>query len=484
MLKFFRIAFGLSGDKTAVPDAVDSNGYVSYTQGYGPDYARQKTDPLSKNIERDRMNQLFYDVTNAIAELQAQCAPDFITSALNGGTAYSYAQNAIVRYSGALYISLVGSNTALPSDTTKWALLPTPALLQQATFMSASAGGTVDAITAAFTPAIASLPSAPGTLSLFVRAAGANLTTTPTFKADGTSVKTIVKGSNQALAAGDIAGPGHWLELQYDATLDKYVLQNPAYGVSAIAAAVQGAFKNLAASAGGTSANVTVSADEIVLGDGNNQYVTARAVSVTLNLTTSGANGLDTGSVAASTWYATWVIRKPDGTTAALASLSSTAPTMPSGYTFKARTGWVRTDGTANKFPLAFRQLGRRVQYFVAAGTNVTGIPMMATGTAGSPTAPTWVAVGANLFVPPTAAKIHLSVWQLATAGASVIVAPSNAYGAVGSTTNPPPIQSNSGSGINMAVQGEMLLESQTIYWASSGSTSNFIACMGWEDNL
>ena len=232
MLKFFRIVFGLSGDKTAIPDAVDSNGYVSYTQGYGPDYARQKTDPLSKNIERDRMNQLFYDITNAIAELQANGAPDFITPALNGGTAYPYAQNAMAKYSGAVYLSLVGSNTALPSDTTKWALLPTAALLQQASFMSANAGGTVDAITAAFVPAISALPAAPSTLSLFVRAAGANLTATPTFKADGTAPKTIVKGANQALVAGDIAGPAHWLELQYDATLDKYVLQNPAYGVS------------------------------------------------------------------------------------------------------------------------------------------------------------------------------------------------------------------------------------------------------------
>ena len=90
----------------------------------------------------------------------------------------------------------------------------------------------MDAITAAFTPAIAALPAAPGTLSVFVRAGGANTSPTPTFKADGTAAKTIVKGANQALVAGDIAGAGHWLELQYDATLDKWVLQNPAFGVA------------------------------------------------------------------------------------------------------------------------------------------------------------------------------------------------------------------------------------------------------------
>lgn len=230
MLKFFRLPFATIGDKTAVPDAVDSNGNVSYSQGYGFDYQRQKADPAAKNIERDKMNQILFDITTAIAEIQSQGAPDYITSALNGGTAYSYAQYAIVKYSGALYISLVAANTALPSDATKWALLPTPALLQQSAYMSANAAGTVDAITAAFTPAIAALPAAPSTLSVFVRATGANTSPTPTFKADGTAAKTIVKGNNVALLAGDIAGAGHWLELQYDPTLDKWVLQNPTHG--------------------------------------------------------------------------------------------------------------------------------------------------------------------------------------------------------------------------------------------------------------
>lgn len=234
MLKFFRLPFATTGDKTAVPDAVDSNGTVSYSQGYGFDYQRQKTDPAAKNIERDKMNQVFFDMTTAIAELQSQGVPDFITTALNGGTAYSYAQYALVKYSGDLYISLVAANTALPSDATKWALLPTPARIQAAFNSSAVAAGTANALTGAFTPAIAALPAAPNTLSVFVRAGAANTTTTPTFAADATAAKTIVKGANQALVAGDIAGAGHWLELQYDATLDKWILQNPAYGVNVV----------------------------------------------------------------------------------------------------------------------------------------------------------------------------------------------------------------------------------------------------------
>ncbi len=36
----------------------------------------------------------------------------------------------------------------------------------------------------------------------------------------------------QPLLSGDIAGDGHWLELKYDAKLEKWVLANPACGIS------------------------------------------------------------------------------------------------------------------------------------------------------------------------------------------------------------------------------------------------------------
>ena len=69
-------------------------------------------------------------------------------------------------------------------------------------------------------------------MSLFVRATSANSTTTPTFSPNGLTATIIVKGAGSALAAGDIAGAGHWVELQYDSTLSKWVLLNPATGVA------------------------------------------------------------------------------------------------------------------------------------------------------------------------------------------------------------------------------------------------------------
>ena len=213
MLKFLRVLFATSGDRTAIPDAADPGGAVSYTEGYGFDYQRQETDPNTKNIERDKMNALFYDITGAIRELQSQGIPDFITTALNGGVAYSYSQNAIVRYSGANYISLVDTNTATPADATKWALMPTAAAIQSETFAAAVAGGTSNTITANFTPAITGYPGAPNTLRVLVRALSTSTIAAPTFAPNGLAAKSIVKFGNNALVPGDVAGVGHWREL-------------------------------------------------------------------------------------------------------------------------------------------------------------------------------------------------------------------------------------------------------------------------------
>jgi hypothetical protein len=352
--------------------------------------------------------------------------------------------------------------------------------IQSGKLFSASAGGTADAITATFTPGVSTLTNG---MALFVRAAAANATTTPTFTpASGTiAAKAIVKGAGAALAAGDIAGAGHWIELQYDLTLDKWVLMNPATGVtSATTVSVQGIFKNLQASATGINATVSVSYDELVLGDGAGSYLIDRNAAGAINTATTGAGGLDTGVLAASTWYSVWRIGKADGTRSWLISLSATAPTMPAGYTHKARVGWIRTDGSANKYPLSFKQFGRKVRYVVAGGTNVTGLPLMVSGAQGDPSGPTWVAFSISNFVPPTASVLTLALWQHTTNIA--VAAPNNSYGAVGSTTNPPPLANTMG-GNNGGAQADFVIESTNMYYMSNAATGG-AQCVGWDDNL
>jgi hypothetical protein len=122
MLKYFKFPFATSGDKTAVPDASQPSGSVSYTDGFGVDYELDPgVDPAAKNVPRDETNQLFYDITNAVKEIQEFGTPDFITAALNGGVAFSYSKFARVKYTdGFVYVSKIDLNTDLPTVAASW----------------------------------------------------------------------------------------------------------------------------------------------------------------------------------------------------------------------------------------------------------------------------------------------------------------------------------------------------------------------------
>ena len=87
----------------------------------------------------------------------------------------------------------------------------------------AQASGTANEITATFANPI----SLTNGKRVIVRALYANTSTTPTFAPNGLTAKMIVKGNGTPLKAGDIVGSGYWIELIFDSTLDKWVLQNP-----------------------------------------------------------------------------------------------------------------------------------------------------------------------------------------------------------------------------------------------------------------
>ncbi|EJM20162.1 hypothetical protein PMI21_01064 [Pseudomonas sp. GM18] len=320
---------------------------------------------------------------------------------------------------------------------------------------------------------------------------------------DGLGVVPLVGGAHAALQGGELVANGDaWVEWNGSVGSGSYILMfctgaaeqvaNAAQSQHAVplgqvqtliaaGPSIQGAFKNMTLSATGANASVTIAADEIIVENASNQYQTLRAVSVTASAAGTGANGLDSGAIAASTWYSVWLIW--NGTTiASLLSLSATAPTLPSGYTHKARAGWIRTDGTANKYPLSFIQLGRSVQYKVAAGSNLTALLLMANGVAGSTGTPTWVAVGVSNYVPPTASKIKFYGANTSATAGTLIAAPNNAYGAVNASPPPPMVVSNAGTSPNSAYI-EMALESTNIYWASSAAPQSLI-CLGWEDNI
>ncbi|HET8688751.1 MAG TPA: tail fiber domain-containing protein [Methanosarcina sp.] len=61
-----------------------------------------------------------------------------------------------------------------------------------------------------------------------------NQTSTPTLNVDGLGVRPIVKGANHPVIPGDINGANHEMLLTYNAGIQKWVLQNPNFGVGTI----------------------------------------------------------------------------------------------------------------------------------------------------------------------------------------------------------------------------------------------------------
>jgi Bacterial surface proteins containing Ig-like domains len=119
---FFRIPFAANGDKESIPEAVNSEGYVSFTSGYGEDYAKDPgADAHAKPVERESMNFVLNAITSAVRQYQTHGYPEWITTADNNGAAFGYDAGVVVFYNGALYLSLVAGNATTPgADIAKW----------------------------------------------------------------------------------------------------------------------------------------------------------------------------------------------------------------------------------------------------------------------------------------------------------------------------------------------------------------------------
>lgn len=92
-----------------------------------------------------------------------------------------------------------------------------------------AAGGTADALTATYSPAVTTLTDG---MLLRARASAANATTTPTFAPNGLTARTITKLGGTALLAGDISGAGHELLLVYRLSATRWELIDPASALS------------------------------------------------------------------------------------------------------------------------------------------------------------------------------------------------------------------------------------------------------------
>ncbi len=234
------------------------------------------------------------------------------------------------------------------------------------------------------------------------------------------------------------------------------------------------------ASTPSTKIDITSAAATMVTSAGTSIFATG--VSVTIDLTTgtssAAANGMDGEARGTSAWVYIYLINNGSLTRglATLTSPLSGAPTLPSGYTYYTYIGAMYVDGSGNL--LRTQQRGNRAHYVVTGGTNTAALPTMGSGSAGSTSSPTWVAITLATFVPPTASNVLVAPnCDVGGTPTTVIAAPNNAYGNT-TSTNPPPVIS--GTGPIMGIS-PLPIESASIYWASGG-TDGYLFCVGWDD--
>jgi len=230
----------------------------------------------------------------------------------------------------------------------------------------------------------------------------------------------------------------------------------------------EGLYRNLSVEST-TDTAVVVSADWITLADASNNVKLVRSVSATIDASTSGLNGLDTGSRANDTWYAVWIIHNPTtNVTGTLLSLSSSAPTLPTDYTFRHRVGWVKTQSASVNLR-RIRQKNAEAQYVTTASV---AVPTLVSGTN--------TVSGAT--VPSTAVMICVQGSVTAWAS-SVYIRPNTSispeHSHVYHSTNSANINTNQDLGGGSAW---FVLEGTTIQATLFGTSSARV--YGWKDSI
>lgn len=155
------------------------------------------------------------------------------------------------------------------------------------------------------------------------------------------------------LSAGDLS-VGNFVEVVYNESLDYFELQTQRLLPKQITIA----------NGTDTSHDIDFTAGNFDFDDQSGQ-ATLSAITKQIDAAWAegtNAGGLDTGTVAADTFYYLFAIYNPTTQTGdALFSASKTSPTLPSGYTKKKYVGCVLTNGSANI--VGFRQIGNLFRY-------------------------------------------------------------------------------------------------------------------------
>jgi hypothetical protein len=320
----------------------------------------------------------------------------------------------------------------------------------------AVATGTANAHVAAFSPPITTRTDG---MVLRYKAPAAN--TGALTLNDGLGAVAVVGAAHSALQGGETAPNGDvWVQWNSSIGGGSYVLIDSTGGAVQVAPATQsqhapqmgqvagvvGSTRNLAMIVGAASATATLTADEIVVETalGGVRYCLAN-FSKTINLATTGAGGMDTGSAPVSGFVAIYAIYNPTTATSALLATNATSAAqpnvygganMPSGYTASALVSVWPTNASSQL--LVGSQYDRRVNFVATSALNGAGTVAGATSFSFSSIVPKnakFLSGGLSITV-NAAAVASITIYTQIAAGASSVVAANNSSGASGASSN------------------------------------------------
>lgn len=230
--------------------------------------------------------------------------------------------------------------------------------------------------------------------------------------------------------------------------------------------ATVGGMTNAKMALSAASASATFTADEIIVGTAlGGQNFRLASFNKTINLATTGAGGMDTGSAPTGGFVALYAIYNPTTGTAALLATNATSsaqPTvygganMPAGYTASALVSVWPTDGTGKL--KAGGQVGRQVSLPQA-------LALSSTSTVGA-----WTSLSLSSIVPANAKSIGGTMSPANSSGSSqnteiLIASDSNGSGRLDAVYA---LTSASGGGLTTPFAGLLLLTAQTIWYQTA----------------
>lgn len=361
--------------------------------------------------------------------------------------------------------------------------------------------GTANNYVVANLAAFTAYPTGSG-LTLDVSIANTN-TGASTLNVDGLGTKPILGLGLQPLQGGELVQKGVACLLYVVASTvnggnGAWMLTECSGGAQQVAPATQskhapqmwqvtgivGSARNLKMSVAAASASATLTADEIVVETalGGIRYCLANFSSA-VNLGTTGAGGMDTGSAPVSGYVALYAIYNPTtGTSALLATnaTSSAAPSiygganMPSGYTASALVSVWPTNGSSQFAP------GLQIDRLI--GT--LGVQVLSTSTQSA----SLTSLNIASAVPPNARKvqgIHSIGSTTAQSGlVSAVTGATSGGSGVGTTAYNASNNVNTGGATAMSFSGLPIATPQTIFYSAAsslGTMSYTITITGYE---